>query len=323
MKSIRKILCVIEPNSSSETALIQASRIAENQQAELTFLSVLDTPKNLWKVFKNKAELDQSLSEAVAKKQEEIENWLKQQQLTDNYSVDVVCGKASIETIKKAISHKYDLVVKSASHMDWLSRLFGNDDMDLLRKCPCPVLILKTGQHDVFRNVLATVDVNDVFSDDDGRVQEKLNDEVLEYSTLFSLSELTSLHIGSVWDAFGEDFLRYGAFSNMPQDKVDQYVEQTRVECSDRLESIINDLTASVGKSAVSYLRPKSHLVKGVASKEILEMVNQYQIDLVVLGTVARTGIPGLLIGNTAESTLEQIQCSVLAIKPEGFIAPV
>ncbi|ABM21246.1 MAG: universal stress protein [Gammaproteobacteria bacterium] len=52
-------------------------------------------------------------------------------------------------------------------------------------------------------------------------------------------------------------------------------------------------------------------------------MVENYDIDLIVMGTVGRVGIPGLIIGNTAESILEQAKCSVLAIKPEGFKTPI
>jgi nucleotide-binding universal stress UspA family protein len=47
------------------------------------------------------------------------------------------------------------------------------------------------------------------------------------------------------------------------------------------------------------------------------------QADMVVMGTVARTGIPGFITGNTAEMILAQIESSVLAIKPEGFKTPV
>ena len=46
-------------------------------------------------------------------------------------------------------------------------------------------------------------------------------------------------------------------------------------------------------------------------------------IDLVVMGTVARSGIAGMLIGNTAERVLRKLPCSVLAVKPEGFTSPV
>jgi nucleotide-binding universal stress UspA family protein len=46
-------------------------------------------------------------------------------------------------------------------------------------------------------------------------------------------------------------------------------------------------------------------------------------MDLIIMGTVARTGIPGFLMGNTAETILNRIECSVLAIKPAGFVTPV
>ncbi len=39
--------------------------------------------------------------------------------------------------------------------------------------------------------------------------------------------------------------------------------------------------------------------------------------------TVGRIGIPGLLIGNTAEEVFQTTNCSVLAVKPEGFQSPV
>lgn len=38
---------------------------------------------------------------------------------------------------------------------------------------------------------------------------------------------------------------------------------------------------------------------------------------------VGRTGIPGFVIGNTAEDTLREIRCSLLALKPNGFVSPV
>jgi nucleotide-binding universal stress UspA family protein len=45
-------------------------------------------------------------------------------------------------------------------------------------------------------------------------------------------------------------------------------------------------------------------------------------VELVVMGTVARAGIAGFLIGNTAERVLGKLPCSVLA-KPDGFVCPV
>ena len=47
------------------------------------------------------------------------------------------------------------------------------------------------------------------------------------------------------------------------------------------------------------------------------------QSDIAVLGTLSRGGVDGLLIGNTAERILRQVDCSVLAVKPEGFRTPL
>lgn len=38
--------------------------------------------------------------------------------------------------------------------------------------------------------------------------------------------------------------------------------------------------------------------------------------------TVARTGLSGVIIGNTAEDVLNSIACSVVAIKPASFVSP-
>lgn len=46
-------------------------------------------------------------------------------------------------------------------------------------------------------------------------------------------------------------------------------------------------------------------------------------VELVVMGTVARTGLPGFIIGDTAEKALTTVDCSVLAVKPDSFVSPV
>lgn len=62
---------------------------------------------------------------------------------------------------------------------------------------------------------------------------------------------------------------------------------------------------------------------QGEPEAVIPEFVVAEGVDLVVMGTVARGGIAGLLIGNTAERMLRKLPCSVLAVKPEGFVCPV
>ena len=55
----------------------------------------------------------------------------------------------------------------------------------------------------------------------------------------------------------------------------------------------------------------------------IQDAIEESSADLLVMGTIARSGIPGLLVGNTAERLMPSVTCSVIAVKPEGFVCPV
>ena len=55
----------------------------------------------------------------------------------------------------------------------------------------------------------------------------------------------------------------------------------------------------------------------------ILDYIERHDVELLVMGTVGRAGVLGLITGNTAERLLPQIPCSVLAVKPTGFKSPV
>jgi len=74
---------------------------------------------------------------------------------------------------------------------------------------------------------------------------------------------------------------------------------------------------------AYPYDKRTVHLVKGQAGDVIPDLTESLEVDLVVLGTVGRTGVPGLLIGNTAEKILNALDCSVFTLKPEGFETPI
>ena len=41
------------------------------------------------------------------------------------------------------------------------------------------------------------------------------------------------------------------------------------------------------------------------------------------MGTVERTGIADLVMGSTAVDVLGKLDCSIFAVKPEGFVSTV
>ena len=61
------------------------------------------------------------------------------------------------------------------------------------------------------------------------------------------------------------------------------------------------------------------HITDDSPDHAVIEAIEKYDVDIVVMGTIEESGIRGLLIGNTAERILPQLSCSVLAVKPEGF----
>lgn len=324
MKRFSKILCVLDPAQTMSTAIVQAMKMADAHQADVTFMAVLrgDT---LWRrAFRRQPREAKDLNEFVANKRDAIAQTIRAHAPSATLDVVVEVGIPFIEIIKRVIHQRHDLVVKCAEDTTWKVRVLGSEDMHLLRKCPCPVLMLQPGQQSGFRRVLATVDVNDDFSElDEGAVQGELNQEVLGYSAAVSVAEPAEMHIGSAWEAYAEEYLRYNGMAPQPEEKVAGYVEQIHAECKSRLENLVEKMAGELGEQAMNYLQPRLHMVKGKAATEIPLMVEAYGIDLLVMGTVGRVGIPGLIIGNTAESILERTQCSVLAIKPQGFRTPV
>ena len=149
-----------------------------------------------------------------------------------------------------------------------------------------------------------------------------LNRQTLEMAVSLALSDFAALHLVHVWDTIGESAMR-GAFLRTPEEYVAGYVEQVRRRSAANLDALLGEVTDRVGSDAVSYLKPQLHLIKGYAREEIPALAKRIGADLIVMGTVARTGVPAFFMGNTAETILNQIDCAVLAIKPHGFVTPV
>ncbi|HET6424500.1 MAG TPA: universal stress protein, partial [Planctomycetaceae bacterium] len=67
----------------------------------------------------------------------------------------------------------------------------------------------------------------------------------------------------------------------------------------------------------------RTHLAWGTPWQQIVATAESLSADLIVLGTIGRTGLQGLLVGNTAERVLDHSPCGVLTVKPDGYVSPV
>ena len=140
-----------------------------------------------------------------------------------------------------------------------------------------------------------------------------------------ALSESAELHVVHAWEAMSELAQDLAVSRTIPKERLASGIEQERLQHRQQLERLLSDVAAqnTAARDAQNYLAPRTHLVKGSPRQEVPLLARQLEADCIVMGTVARTGIRGFFMGNTAETILEQIDCSVLAIKPEGFATPV
>ena len=322
MKRFKQILCVVTQGKQNQLALERAVSLAENNNAELTVATLTPLVTVDIEII-DRGSVPTDLQESIVKaKQQELENLVQPYRERLVIQTRVLVGISFLEIIREVLRQGHDLVIKIPDTADWLDRLFGSDDMHLLRKCPCPVWLIKSVTAKPYRRILAAVDVDNAGTPEESKTRTALNRQILEMAISLALSEFAELHIVHAWQAVGESTMR-GAFLHTPEEKIIAYVEEVRQQQATRFDSLIKEVTSSMGEDAVNYLKPQTHLVKGLARKEIPALAKQISCDLVVMGTVARTGIPGFIMGNTAETILNQIDCSVLAIKPPSFQTPV
>jgi len=327
MKRFKNILCVVDTRADCENALQRAVELAKNNQASLAVINVM-TRDTAGIGMPDGGPISADLQAARLKSHTQmVENLLEPFREQIEISIRILSGTPFLEIIREVLRNEYDLVIKTPEAQDWLAPLFGSDDMHLLRKCPCPVWLTKPGSPKTYRRILAAVDIDDIYpeeEDDDEQQQPHnvLNHQILEIASSLSLSNFTELHIVHVWEAISESSLR-SPFINTPENEIAAYTKKVKQLHATSLDALINEVASNMGADALDYLNPQKHLIKGWARKEIPIFAKSIEADLIVMGTVGRTGIPGFIIGNTAETILNHINCSVLAIKPPGFESPV
>jgi nucleotide-binding universal stress UspA family protein len=220
----------------------------------------------------------------------------------------VAHGSTFLGVIRAALQHQHDLVIKTVSSEGIFHRtFFGSIDMHLLRKCPTPLWLIEPGEPDAFRRILVPLDPNMEYG-----VKHDLGMNLLKLATSLAEMDGAELMIIHAWRAYEEERLR----KHMELKQFEEYLHQWGQESSKRAWNCVS----SFGRE----IKPKSlHLVHGEPGFVIPKFAKDHDIDLVVMGTLGRLGQHGLFIGDTAERILDRLECSVLAVKPAGFVSPV
>ena len=282
-------------------AIRKISAAVERNGAELTVMGVVEEPSTFHRLL-DRPRLDSSIRDAEQRNLvERLGSYCEELGLEDAHQL-IRSGIPPLAIVKQAIAGHHDLVVVTTDD----DRHDHATVKRLLRKCPCPVWVIRPTRAKVQR-ILAAVNPSPA--------ERGLNREIL--GSALAMHDLFGgeLHAVHTWRLDGESTLRNSAFLHTPPEEVDRLVDEER-----RLHGLAFDKLIEDGGGEAPW---RTHLIEGSPADAIPDMMKRKRINLLVMGTVARTGIAGLLVGNTAEQLIDDVRCSVIAVKPPGFVSPV
>lgn len=313
MHAFRFILLAVTHLHTSELELKQAFRIASDNRAQLVIVAFDNSLEALQKL--QFLPLEKKLEGILRKQLEDELERLKDLAWQEGISAEtrIVSGRPRQALYLLLQEYHIDLVIKLADASGALTRnqLTGND-LAVLRKCPVPVLMMADRNQlpDFSGKIMVAVDAGDP----DARAYD-LNKKLVQYGVYLAAQESAELHLVTVWN------LPVGKRSLQTLSDEDLYELQeiTRKRYLRKLEKIMIDVGVEEDNPALPVYE---HILKGKPSIEIQRLANLINVDLIVMGTLGHYK-KSFLIGNTAENILNSIYCSILAVKPEGFMSPL
>jgi universal stress protein E len=304
MIPLRSILVDIDAVATDHPALEQAVSLATRAGARVKIVDVLPRVPAGVRHFVT-PDLENELIDHRRERLKAIADGVQGVPVT----TELLRGRPGMALIQEVIRPGHDLLVRShARDLADQPKPYGAVDMELLRSCPCPVWLIgrRPSPHTPWR-LVAAINPNPADA-----TEQQLNVMVVEWALMLrdiTGADLTLLH---AWTVFGGSVLR----SRLPEHEFLEYIESARRASQDAMAAFTKPLADRLSGVTVQ-------LVEGEPERAISHFVDKNGVDLVVLGTVARSGIPGLVMGNTAERVLQRRRGSVLAVKPPGFVSPV
>ncbi|MFD2166595.1 universal stress protein UspE [Thalassotalea euphylliae] len=307
METYQNILVVIDPTTEEQKALSRAIELAGKTGAKITaFLSIFDFSYEMTTML--------SSDEREAMRQTVINDrtvWIEERIKALGVNLDVIDIKVLWHNrpfeavIDQVINEKFDVVIKGTHEHDKLkSVIFTPTDWHLLRKCPCPLLLVKDHSWPENGNILAAVNVGS-----DEKEHLSLNNIITEEAK--NLANIINANVNLV--------------NSFPGTPVNIAIEIPEFDASQYNDTMLKHHQDSMTKHAEEYgIDPARTFVKEGLPEDVIDAVAQeLDAELVILGTIGRTGLSAALIGNTAEHVIDRLNCDVLALKPSDYISPL
>jgi universal stress protein E len=212
--------------------------------------------------------------------------------------------------VRRAMASKAALVVlESPRHLPGANLLLTHSDWELIRTCPCPLLLARSPREYRRPIVLAAVDPRHAHDK-----PAKLDRVILATATAVAKHLHGETHVAHA-------YLPPTAFvPTVPGDPLAAAWIPPSV-----FEAHRKQLAIALGRIARAARIPaaRQHLVVGEPVRELPSFARRLRAQIVVMGAVSRSGLKRLFVGHTAQQALRHMRCDVLIVKPKGFKAPV
>lgn len=307
MEKYKKILAVIDPTTDDQKALKRAIELATKTNATITaFLSIYDFSYEMTTMLSSDER--EAMRATLINDRAQWLNELIRGLETENLTIDsnVIWHNRPFEPIiEQVLTNGYDIVIKGTHQHDKLkSVIFTPTDWHILRKCPCPVLLVKEHSWPINGNIVASVNVGS-----DEEEHQSLNRKITEEAVNLSKLILANIHL----------------VNSFPGTPVNIAIEIPEFNASEYNDSMLNHHKEAMAAHAKLFSIDinHTHVEEGLPEDVIEKISEELDAELVILGTIGRTGLSAALIGNTAEHVIDRLNCDVLALKPDGYVSPL
>ncbi|MET1253857.1 universal stress protein UspE [Aliikangiella maris] len=300
MKFPQNILVVVSGKQHTHIALNRVMQLARFYDIQINLLSCVYDPGTELSPLLSDEVKNKLKSEKIQERQKYLEQIQRKIQEKGITSTATVKWHRKIQTavIQTCEEIKPDLVVKRISeNASRLNPFNMPADWQLLRHCPVPLLIIKDENWNLSAPVLAAVDATKESPED-----ITFNQQIIDYSKLVSRLTDTPVHLVTTHITPTID----NAIS-IPGFDLQQLRKEVTKLNHDKLSDLIKNKNID---------KKNLHIIEGLAEEKIPQLANEINAQLVVMGTICRSGLKGALMGNTAEKVLTHLQCEVLALKP-------
>jgi universal stress protein E len=303
------LVALADPAAKSSPAVARAQEIAAKTGARVTLFHSLYSPYVAGEQFYSPTDLQRDIEVAVNARKRDLERLAKPLLAAGVVTHARVRWDYPIHEsiVREAMREDIDLVIVESHRHGAAARLvLTNTDWQLIRLCPCPVLLVKTSRRYDRARVLVSIDPMHAHAKP-AALDARLLATGASFAETFG-GKLHAAHFYMLTTPLATGFMVEPL--PLPAEIAEQHARDVR--------GAFEALT-----SRYELGTRRAHLRTGVPVDELPDLAAEVDAHLVVMGAVSRSGLKRLFIGHTAERVIDRLKCDVLIVKPEGFKTPV